>query len=132
MNDLLSICYVSRSTIGDDMEKFVDIWDASERNNERLGITGLLYFDDAIFFQVLEGEEETVQAHFEKISADPRHEDVTILFEYNCATRSMADWNMKVISQFNDRRRRALFSWERLTGATIPEVSRRIWSLRSA
>lgn len=130
VKDLLSICYVSRSLIGDDMDKVVDIWEVSERNNELVDITGLLYFDDQIFFQVLEGEEKIVQEKFEKIATDPRHEDVTVLFEYFCATRTVHDMNMKVISKFGDRRRQAMFSWERLNDATTQEISRRIWTLK--
>lgn len=132
MNDLISLCYVSRSLIGDDPARIVEIWEVAAQNNERLGLTGALYFDEDIFFQVLEGEESVVQSTYEKIKADPRHKDSVILSEYFCATRSLGFWSMKVISKFADKHRQSMFTWDALRAASPNEINRRIRSLISA
>ena len=132
VNDLISLCYVSRSLIGEDPAQLVDIWEAAERNNEANGLSGALYFDGEIFFQVIEGQEKDVQETFEKIQKDTRHADLKVLSEYFCATRSLGYWNMKVISKFNDSHRQSMFQWSALADARMDDINRRIRCLIAA
>lgn len=57
------------------------IFAQSLRNNPALEIGGVLYFNPANFtvMQILEGPSTAVATLFDKVSADPRHEDVKIL-----------------------------------------------------
>ncbi|MGJ7580172.1 BLUF domain-containing protein [Variovorax sp. RHLX14] len=52
---------------------------ARARNAER-GITGLLVFDGSRFCQHIEGPPDAVDALMSRISHDPRHLDVRVLF----------------------------------------------------
>lgn len=63
------------------------------RNAEH-GITGLLLHDGRRFVQVLEGETSNVDTLFSKISKDPRHHLVSLLFERNIDDRSFGQWGM--------------------------------------
>lgn len=57
------------------------------------------------FFQVLEGDASIVDALVEKISQDPRHNEVTILSsETGCEERLFTEWGMKTValSESND------------------------------
>lgn len=46
------------------------------------------------FIQVLEGEERTVKTLGTRIKADPRHRNVTVLFEGKADARAFGDWQM--------------------------------------
>lgn len=70
------------------------ILEKSRRNNGLDGITGLLWADGERFAQVLEGDEEAVGETMERIRADPRHCDITILHDRIVAERHFGDWSM--------------------------------------
>jgi hypothetical protein len=70
------------------------IMDASNRNNERDGISGALVFDSLWFIQVLEGERETISATVRRIMADDRHDNVTVMEVRPIRERLFANWWM--------------------------------------
>ena len=67
---------------------------ASRIRNQANGITGALLFTSLGFAQVLEGRREAVESLFERIGADPRHSDVTVLSFTPAERRSFPDWSM--------------------------------------
>jgi hypothetical protein len=67
---------------------------ASRRRNEVDNVTGALLFTASGFAQVLEGPREIVEQTFERINADPRHADVTVLSFTPTERRSFPDWAM--------------------------------------
>ncbi len=67
---------------------------SARRHNASHGITGALLFSDGCFAQVLEGELEAVEAIFESIQCDPRHNDVTVLHVHEVPERSFGEWSM--------------------------------------
>lgn len=69
---------------------------SSKRNNGMDGITGLLVFDGQTFLQVLEGPRDSVSAAFDRIQADPRHRDVTVIRDDTVADRDFAYWSMEL------------------------------------
>lgn len=62
--------------------------------NKDDNITGALFFADGGFAQVLEGPRELVERTFERIAADHRHADVTVLSFTPAHQRSFPDWPM--------------------------------------
>lgn len=64
------------------------------RNNQLLGITGMLLYKDGNFIQALEGTEEAVRSLFAKISRDPRHRGVMTLTEGFREERQFSDFSM--------------------------------------
>ena len=60
----------------------------------RIGITGVLCFSDDIFLQVLEGGRSAVNALYNRIAADPRHNDVVLLSYEEIGERRFAGWSM--------------------------------------
>lgn len=58
------------------------------------GITGMLLYIERSFFQVLEGEADTVDRVFETIRTDRRHGSVTIISREAIRMRSFGDWTM--------------------------------------
>jgi len=66
----------------------------SKRNNQQREITGFLYYFSQSFIQLIEGDEITVKALYQRILSDSRHRDRIILKEGYIATRFYPDWTM--------------------------------------
>lgn len=57
-------------------------------------MTGVLLYGNGQFVQVLEGEEEAVQALYERIKRDPRHRDAVTYADKAIVQRAFGDWAM--------------------------------------
>jgi len=93
---LLRLIYTSRSTEPAAAldETIRTILIESISNNRQVDVTGLLLMHAGWFVQVLEGPEASVRQTFERISGDPRHDEITLLGEAQVETRQFRDWNM--------------------------------------
>ena len=66
----------------------------SASKNEKLEITGYLYFDSGQFFQYIEGTEESVKALYHSIASDTRHK-ITHKIEFSGqAEQIFPNWRM--------------------------------------
>lgn len=63
-------------------------------HNQANDITGILLYFDLVFFQVLEGPKDALDALFARIVEDPRHKDVTLQVSEPSGTRLFPDWSM--------------------------------------
>ena len=70
----------------------------SRVSNKLADVTGLLVYVDGTFLQVLEGEQEVVSALLEKISKDPRHTDVKVVYKTGVERRTFNAWQMAYVS----------------------------------
>jgi class 3 adenylate cyclase len=71
----------------------------SALNNQAKGITGVLVSIGGHFFQIIEGEEEAIDALFHTISHDPRHTGLLCLkTEFNISERLFPHWSMNTIN----------------------------------
>jgi hypothetical protein len=77
------------------------ILSSSTRNNPANGITGVLVASKTHFLQVLEGEFESLNATFERISRDERHDKVQLISFTEIEERKFADWAMHGIGLFD-------------------------------
>jgi hypothetical protein len=71
-----------------------DILTASRRNNDLLGITGLLVFIDGGFLQMLEGEERSVRELYSRIATDRRHANPRLMLDREVPVRAFPAWSM--------------------------------------
>lgn len=94
---LMQIVYVSAAARGLTDDRIDRIRVSSERNNARLGITGLLLHQGASFYAVLEGGRRNLFRLMETIITDPRHRDVLILRECDVARRRFDNWSFASI-----------------------------------
>ncbi len=88
---LIYVSIASKRYEWDELLGFLQEW---RRNNEKLGLTGMLLYKDGKFMQVLEGEEEKVKILSVKIGRDPRHRKLTLLLEGAATNREFPDWSM--------------------------------------
>lgn len=94
MSKLIQLIYCSAARKRFGPGDLVRILDQARLNNARCGVTGMLLYADGSFFQVLEGEEATVDSVFESISRDDRHGGVTLIIREPVSRRSFGDWTM--------------------------------------
>lgn len=96
---LKRLTYVSKLNAELDEEEILDIGRKASINNKKIDVTGVLISVRDYFFQVLEGEESIVDELVEKISRDPRHNEITILSaETGCEERLFTEWGMKTVT----------------------------------
>ncbi len=93
--ELVHCIYCSASTVGElDPAALSTLLDKCRNSNAQREVTGMLLYQNRSFFQVLEGDKSTVEALFEKISADPRHDRVTKILQEPIAERAFGSWTM--------------------------------------
>jgi hypothetical protein len=77
---------------------------SSTRNNPANGITGVLVVTETHFLQVLEGPFEPLNATFERIARDTRHEGTQLISFTEIKERKFSDWAMHGIGLFDINR----------------------------
>lgn len=109
---LSHLIYTSAATPGFDANDLKSILKTARTKNASRSVTGMLLYTSGSFFQVLEGEEETLEELFVRISLDPRHRSITKIIQEPIAQLDFGDWTMgfsggdpsefKSIDGFND------------------------------
>lgn len=105
---LYELLYTSTSARDMDEYALLDLLIESRDNNVRLGVTGLLVYQQQSFIQLLEGEKEQVLDVYSSICADSRHTGVTTVFEEGIEFRCFADWSMAYLLREDDPLERLL------------------------
>ena len=98
---LYSMIYKSRCKGLANWDLVNSILASSSRNNAEDQITGVLVATDTHFLQVLEGEYKVLNATFERIVHDPRHDTVQLISFGQIEERQFADWAMHGIGLFD-------------------------------
>ncbi|MGE5148260.1 MAG: BLUF domain-containing protein [Candidatus Eiseniibacteriota bacterium] len=91
---IFHLIYVSTAIELIDQPELEALLDEARANNRRLGVTGMLLYDDGNFMQALEGEEATVRMLAERIRRDTRHGDMSVVMEYTSPAREFPGWDM--------------------------------------
>lgn len=94
------LMYRSRDRIPADTRRaeLGTLFSQARSNNKRRGLTGALLLSEHWFVQVLEGDEQTVRALFERIERDPRHDTVSLLEAGTVGGRVFARWSMAKVA----------------------------------
>ncbi|MCR9075768.1 MAG: BLUF domain-containing protein [bacterium] len=97
--------YVSRRAEGVTDQVVVDdiVLPAGIKNN-KLEITGCIWFSQDRFLQILEGPREAVEDVYTKILADDRHFDITTVSSSPISKRSFARWGMRSLKNSKEDR----------------------------
>ncbi len=66
----------------------------SYSNNQALGITGALIYENNKFGQIIEGPEKDIEALLKKIQKDSRHKNVRLIELKSISERSFSKWTM--------------------------------------
>lgn len=90
------IVYVSdyngqNTDIGYDLENIVAV---SKVRNREQAITGVLFYHNRKFMQLIEGESPALNALMDTLHRDARHRNITTILDENVERRGFAEWNM--------------------------------------
>jgi hypothetical protein len=91
---LVRLMYASRAAKPLDPEELTHILRQSRVANPKIGVTGVLCSTGDLFIQVIEGGRAAVNRLYNRIAADPRHTEVTLLAYEETAERRFAGWAM--------------------------------------
>jgi hypothetical protein len=91
---LVRLLYASRTKSKPTPKMIDSILESSRKHNPQGGITGILCHGGDVFLQVLEGGRDAVNALYNQIARDPRHQDVVILHYEEVTERRFAGWTM--------------------------------------
>ncbi|MEY4496403.1 MAG: hypothetical protein RL744_1467 [Pseudomonadota bacterium] len=92
---LISISYISRATQDMGVLALMRLMDQAAQLNQKLGLSGVLFYENQHFGQILEGPRAEVTKIWEKIQRDPRHQQVRLLKMEEIAERSFPAWSMR-------------------------------------
>lgn len=90
------IVYISEYTgQKDDIESVLkDITTIAKIQNAELEITGVLFYQNGNFIQIIEGEEGNLRKLLDKIECDSRHRNMEYIIDEAVTARGFSDWNM--------------------------------------
>jgi hypothetical protein len=91
---LVRLLYASRSVKPIASEIVESILVQSRKHNPEMGITGILCQSGEVFMQVLEGGRDAVNALYNQIVRDARHQNVCVLHYEEIVERRFAGWTM--------------------------------------
>jgi hypothetical protein len=114
---LMQLFYAS-TPFGFDNPVLNQILSVSRRNNERDQITGALICRADLYLQMLEGPRAAVTATFQRILADDRHLDVTLIGSGDITWRLFPRWHMR-----DDPARSWMWTQEQVANGAIDAAS---------
>ncbi|WP_028023972.1 BLUF domain-containing protein [Enterovibrio calviensis] len=105
---MIRLIYASAATGEFSESKLMQLLGKARSNNESVNVGGLLLYAKGNFFQILEGEKDTVETLFCKIQQDERHSSVVVLDRSEITKRNFPDWSMgfKNLEQFDRKKLR--------------------------
>jgi hypothetical protein len=91
---LVRLLYASRAAQSVTQATIESIMQQSREHNPAQGITGVLCYGGDVYMQVLEGGRSAVNALYNRIVADARHQEVMLLNYEEVGERRFAAWTM--------------------------------------
>ena len=91
---MIRLTYASTALKEWSPEELLKLLTECRTNNGAKNITGILLYNKGTFFQVLEGDEASVNSLYGMIEHDKRHKDVTLIQQENITERAFPYWSM--------------------------------------
>lgn len=91
---MIRLIYISTARTELSKQTLDEILRVSRRNNQAIGVTGLLIVGGRRFLQALEGPSDAVMKTYDRIKADDRHFAAVLLSNREIAERSFSEWAM--------------------------------------
>ncbi|WP_395011472.1 BLUF domain-containing protein [Undibacterium sp.] len=93
---LNQMIYVSQATRKMSSEELISILKIAKENNEKIDVTGSLFYNGGWFLQVLEGPVDTLKKLYMKIEKDPRHKNSRVIYNEPAKFRTFTRWSMNM------------------------------------
>ena len=94
MKSLISVIYASRASEEFHEHEIPELLKQARLANAARELTGMLLYIAGSFVQVLEGEAGMVEAVFETIRGDKRHQHITLITRESILQRAFEGWTM--------------------------------------
>ena len=78
-------------------EEYQAILSSARFHNAEAHVTGMLVFGQGRFLQLLEGDDRTINATYNRIVTDSRHEQVRLIEAVPISRRDFSNWSMKAV-----------------------------------
>ena len=95
-SDLVELKYLSEAKTAMNVWDLTAIVDTSATSNKLHSVTGILFFDQGYFGQILEGSRSAVTETWGRIQKDPRHCNIELLGITDVDERRFSKWSMKL------------------------------------
>lgn len=92
---LISVSYISKATQDMGVLALMRLTDQAAQLNQKLGLSGVLFYENQYFGQILEGPHAEVMRIWEKIQLDLRHQRVRLLKLEEIQERRFPAWSMR-------------------------------------
>lgn len=92
--NLRRVLYASKHAAPMSSQQFLNLCALAAASNQMHGVTGALVQHEYGFVQALEGAQSALACLMDKISRDPRHQDLVVLADTDIAVRDFVLWNM--------------------------------------
>ena len=92
---MISVSYISKATQDMGVLALMRLTDQAAQLNQKLGLSGVLFYENQHFGQILEGPRAEVTKIWEKIQQDPRHHKVRLLKIEEIKERSFPAWSIR-------------------------------------
>ncbi len=89
---LQTLCYVSSSNVNLTKKSLEQLFITTKSNNLKQDISGILIFNGGNFLQIMEGEKNTINELYHKISKDKKHSNIIKLIEKPISERMFEDY----------------------------------------
>lgn len=93
------LIYGSRAQVDFTGMDLIELRNIARQRNSEKNITGILHYDDGLFYQYLEGRRQDLDELFEKISKDERHQIVNAFYFDDCVEAIFPNWSMELITR---------------------------------
>jgi hypothetical protein len=74
----------------------------SQKNNEEMEVTGVLFLHNHIFLQIIEGSQDALETLMAKLRRDTRHKNIIRIIDEQISGRSFGGWSMDSFNLSDD------------------------------
>lgn len=92
---LIEFSYISKAAKPFTSLELVQLFDHAFKFNEAHGITGVLFYENQYFAQIIEGAQTNISSLWKKIRNDSRHEIIRELDVQSLEKRNFPMWSMR-------------------------------------
>ncbi|MEM7143758.1 MAG: BLUF domain-containing protein [Verrucomicrobiota bacterium] len=88
------VVYISEATDSFSESELEELLEHARVNNRRLGISGILLYEQNFFLQMIEGPARSIISLYATIRKDPRHKNIFTISEGDAVERQFGQWTM--------------------------------------
>ena len=102
-SSLHQLIYISQAVKKFSTGELIILLETAHKFNQESNISGALLYNQDLFFQVIEGEKNTLNVlFFDHIKKDKRHAHINCFFDGPIEKRIFPDWNMAFYGKKNN------------------------------